>query len=151
MTGQLKGIALTTAVALVAAAFVVPGPERQGQSRFQICAGCHQAHGRGMPGVFPPLAGSEIATGAPEIPIRIVLHGLQGPLTVKGQRFNGTMPAWGQFSDADIAATLSYVRSQWGNAAATVTAVQVTAVRQATAGRNRAWTGAEIEALLRGQ
>jgi mono/diheme cytochrome c family protein len=104
-----------------------------------------------MPGVFPPLAGSEITAGAPEIPIRIVLHGVQGPLTVKGQRFNGTMPPWGQFSDADIAATLTYVRSQWGNAAAAVTAAQVTAVRQATAGRNRAWTGAEIEALLRGQ
>jgi hypothetical protein len=99
---------------------------------------------------FPPLAGSEIVAGSAEIPIRIVLHGLQGPLTVKGQRYNGTMPAWGQFSDADIAATLTYVRSQWGNAAAAVTAAQVAAVRQAPAGRNRAWTGAEIEALLRG-
>jgi mono/diheme cytochrome c family protein len=151
MTGQLKGIALIAAVALVAAAFVVPGPERQGQSRFPICAGCHQANGRGMPGTFPPLAGSEIAASAPEIPIRIVLHGLQGPLTVNGQRFNGTMPAWGQFSDADIAATLTYVRSQWGNSESAVTPAQVTAVRQATAGRSRAWTGAEIEALLRGQ
>ena len=151
MTGQLKGIAFSAAVALVAAAFVVSGPERQGQSRFPICAGCHQSNGRGMPGTFPPLAGSEIATGSPEIPVRIVLHGLQGPLTVRGQRFNGTMPAWGQFSDADIAATLTYVRSQWGNSASAVTPAQVTAVRQAAAGRNRAWTGAEIEALLRGR
>ena len=151
MTGQLKGIAFSAAVALVAAAFVVSGPERQGQSRFPICAGCHQSNGRGMPGTFPPLAGSEIATGSPEIPVRIVLHGLQGPLTVRGQRFNGTMPAWGQFSDADIATTLTYVRSQWGNSASAVTPAPVTAVRQATAGRTRAWTGAEIEALLRGQ
>ena len=150
MIVQLKGLALVTAVALVAAAFVSARPNTQGQSRFAVCAGCHQATGLGLPGAFPPLAGSEIATAAPEIPIRIVLLGLQGPLTVKGKRFNGTMPAWGSFSDADIAATLTYVRSQWGNGASAVTAPQVAAVRAALSGRTRPWTGAEIEAMRGG-
>jgi len=137
MIVQLKGPALVTAVALVAAAFVSARPETQGQSRFAVCAGFHQTTGLGLPGAFPPLAGSEIATAAPEIPIRIVLLGLQGPLTVKGQRFNGTMPAWGSFSDADIAATLTYVRSQWGNGASTVTAPQVAAGRRGARGAER--------------
>jgi mono/diheme cytochrome c family protein len=147
---QFKGFGLVAAVALVAAAFVSPPPDTQGQSRFAVCAGCHQATGQGLPGAFPPLAGSEFAIAAPEIPIRIVLLGVQGPLTVKGQRFNGTMPAWGSFSDADIAATLTYVRAQWGNAAPAVTAAQVAAVRAALSGRTRPWTGAEIEAMRSG-
>jgi mono/diheme cytochrome c family protein len=150
MIVQLKGLVLVTTVALVAAAFVSARPETQGQSRYAVCAGCHQANGQGLPGAFPPLAGSEIASAAPEIPIRIVLLGVQGPLTVKGQRFNGLMPAWGSFSDADIAATLTYVRSQWGNSAPAVTTQQVAVVRAALNGRTRPWTGAEIEAMRRG-
>ncbi len=122
----------------------------QGRSQYSTCSACHQANGAGLPGAVPPLAGSEIVTGAPEVPIRIVILGLQGPLTVKGQRFNGTMPAWGSFSDADIAATLTYVRSQWGNAAPAVTADQVAAVRRALAGRTRTLTGAEVEAMRSG-
>jgi len=147
MTATLRVLAIgaVVAVALPAAAWA-----QQGQSRYATCATCHQANGRGIPGAFPPLAGSEFATGAPEIPIRIVLLGLTGPLTVNGQRFNSTMPTWGSFSDADIAATLTYVRSQWGNAASAVTAAQVTAVRSALAGRTRPLTGAEVEAMRRG-
>ncbi len=122
----------------------------QGRSQYSVCAACHQANGRGMPGAYPPLAGSEFATAAPEIPIRIVILGLQGPLTVKGQRYNNTMPAWGSFSDADIAATLTYVRSQWGNAASAVTAEEVAAVRRALAGRTRTLTGPEVEAMKAG-
>ena len=131
----LVSVALTTSAAA------------QGQGKYSICSACHQANGRGMPGAFPPLAGSEIATAAPMVPIRIVLLGAQGPLMVNGQRFNGTMPAWGSLSDADIAATLTYVRSHWGNAASAVTAEQVAAERRAVAGRTRALNAAEIDSL----
>ena len=142
-------LSLAALLAVAATAVVARDAAAQGQGKYVICSGCHQPNGRGMPNAFPPLAGSEIATGAPEIPIRIVLLGAQGPLTVKGQRFNGTMPAWGSFSDAEIAATLTYVRSQWGNAASAVTAAQVAAERGALAGRTRPLTGAEIEEMLR--
>jgi mono/diheme cytochrome c family protein len=122
----------------------------QGQGKYATCSACHQPNGQGIPGAFPPLAGSEIATAAARVPIRIVLLGVTGPLTVKGQRFNGTMPPWASFSDADIAATLTYVRSQWGNAASAVTAAEVAAERRALAGRTRALTAAEIDALKPG-
>ncbi len=145
-----SGRGFVVAVALLAAASVSSVAQAQGTSRYAVCAGCHQNHGRGMPPAFPPLAGSEFVAAPHEIPARIVLLGLQGPMTVGGQRFNGTMPAWGSFSDADIAATLTYVRSQWGNSAAAVTPQQVAAVRAALAGRTRAWTGAEIEAMRSG-
>ncbi len=97
-----------------------------GQQAYQRCTVCHQATGQGVSGAFPPLAGSEWATAAnAALPIRIVLKGLQGAITVKGARYNGAMPAFGTgqpMNDADVAAVLTYVRSSWGNKASAVTA-----------------------------
>jgi mono/diheme cytochrome c family protein len=121
-------------------------PAAMPQGQYAVCQTCHQADGMGVVNAFPPLAGSEIATGPAERPIAIVLHGLQGPLTVHGTTFNGQMAAWGQFSDDDIAATLTYVRSSWGNAAPAVTAAEVAAVRSATSGRTTPWTWEELQA-----
>jgi mono/diheme cytochrome c family protein len=109
------------------------------------CAACHQATGQGLPGAFPPLAGSEFVLGEAERVVRIVLHGLSGPVTVKGQTFNGAMPAWAdQLSDAEIAAVLTYVRSSFGNAAPAVTSDVVAAQRTATASRATPWTAGEL-------
>ncbi len=114
----------------------------------EVCAVCHQQTGLGLEGAFPPLAGSEWITGRAEIPIAIVLHGLQGPITVKGKPYNGAMMAWGAaMSDDDIAGTLTYARSQWGNRAAAVTTAQVRAVRARFASRTTAWTAAELKAI----
>ncbi len=58
-----------------------------------------------LPGVFPPLVGSEWVTGPPETLVRIILNGLQGPIEVAGQTYNGAMPAWAQqLSGQEIAA-----------------------------------------------
>lgn len=117
-----------------------------GAQVFATCATCHQANGAGMANVYPPLAGSELLNGNPAIPIRIVLNGLQGPVTVKGQQYNSVMPGWGaQFSDAQIAAVLTYERSSFGNSSSPVTEQQVAAVRKATSSRTTAWTAAELE------
>ncbi len=114
----------------------------------EVCQVCHQATGVGLPGAFPPLAGSEWLNGRADIPIAIVLHGLQGPITVKGANFNGAMMAWGGvLNDDDLAATLTYARSQWGNKGAAVTAAQVRAVRAKYATRTTAWTAAELKAM----
>jgi mono/diheme cytochrome c family protein len=81
------------------------------------CTVCHQPNGMGKEGTAPPLAGSDWvqAAGGDRI-VRIVLNGLTGPISVKGQEWNLTMVPWrDNFSDDQIAAVLSYVRSQWGN------------------------------------
>jgi len=113
------------------------------------CAACHQAAGTGLAGVFPPLAGSSWVNGRDTTLIQIVLHGVQGPLTVNGASFNGVMPNFGtQLSDAEIAAVLTYVRGQWGNGGGPVSASQVAAQRTATASRSGAWNGdAELAKL----
>ncbi len=113
------------------------------------CAACHQANGAGLPGVFPPLAGSEWVTGQEKTLIAAVLHGIEGPLTVKGQSYNGAMPAFAsQVSDAELAALLTHIRSQWGNSAGPITAEVVAAVRSETAGQSGPYQGdAELSAL----
>lgn len=69
------------------------------------CAACHQASGEGLPGAFPALKGSKIATNNnPAEHIDIVLNGKKG------------MPAFGkQLSLAEIAAVVTYERNAWGN------------------------------------
>jgi mono/diheme cytochrome c family protein len=111
----------------------------------RICVTCHQADGKGLPGAFPPLVGSTVIVGNPDIPIKIVLHGLQGPVTVAGAQFNSVMAPWGgTLSDDEIAAVLTYERSNFGNSAGAVTAAQVAAVRSATASRTAAWTAKDL-------
>jgi mono/diheme cytochrome c family protein len=95
------------------------------------CSSCHQPNGQGVSGTFPPLAGNPVVTGDPTKVIRIVKYGLNGQIQVKGQTYNGMMPAWGQqLSNSDIAAVITYVRSSWGNSASAVTTSQVSAVSQ---------------------
>jgi mono/diheme cytochrome c family protein len=106
-----------------------------------LCSSCHQASGLGLPGVFPPLAGSEWVKAAPELSIKILLLGLGGSVTVKGQTYNGQMPSFKQLSDVEIAAVLTHVRSSWGNGANAVTADAVKSVREGLKDRTDAWKG----------
>jgi mono/diheme cytochrome c family protein len=111
------------------------------------CIACHQANGLGVPGAFPPLAGSEWVSGSEERLVRIVLHGLQGPIKVAGQDYNNVMaPLGGVLKDEQIANVLSYVRQTWGNNAPDVEPATVTRIRADTASHSGYWTA---EALLK--
>ena len=57
-----------------------------------VCQACHQADGKGLPGAFPPLAGSSGFYGTPEKHAGIIVHGLSGAITVQGTAWNGAMP-----------------------------------------------------------
>ncbi|MBP8778450.1 MAG: cytochrome c [Alicycliphilus sp.] len=81
------------------------------------CAACHQATGAGLPGVFPPLDGSEWVQGEPRVLANILLHGITGEITVKGNKYQGAMPAFPQLSDAELAGIASFIRSNWSNKA----------------------------------
>ncbi|RTG95689.1 c-type cytochrome [Thermus scotoductus] len=76
------------------------------------CQSCHQATGQGIPGAFPPLTHLDQvvqAKGGREYLIRVVLYGLQGPLTVQGKTYNGVMPPFRQLKDQEVADLLNYV------------------------------------------
>lgn len=108
------------------------------------CIACHQANGLGVPGQYPPLVASEWVTGSEERIIRIVLHGLNGPITVEGKEYNNVMAPLGSLKDDQIANVISYVRASWGNTAPEVSPETVARVRAETAGRNTFWTAAEL-------
>ena len=110
------------------------------------CQQCHQATGLGVPGQFPPLAGSEwVLAEGPNRIIRVVLNGFGGPVTVKGQPFNNNMFAFRDLlSDEEIAAVLTFVRSEWGNSASPVNPEQVKKIREATASRSMPWSETEL-------
>jgi mono/diheme cytochrome c family protein len=100
-----------------------------GKALYATCMACHQANGQGIPGAFPPLAESEWVNGPVENLIRIQLRGLMGPITVKGVEYNSMMPANATMSDEEVAAVLTYIRSNFGNTSGPVTADQVKALR----------------------
>lgn len=94
-----------------------------------VCAACHQANGQGLPGMFPPLAGSGAFYGDAQNMARIVVKGLSGEIVVQGQKYNAAMPPQGAHSDYDLAAVMTYVRHSWGNDDGIVLPSDVAAVR----------------------
>ncbi len=96
------------------------------------CAGCHQAGGRGMPNVFPPLAGNgAVVAPDPADVLKVVLLGVpqQG-------KYVPMPPFAAVLSDEQIAQVANYVRSSWGNAAsADVTPAMVARLRPAGAAK----------------
>ena len=110
----------------------------------RTCLACHQPTGKGLPPVFPSIAGTPIVVGNPKLPIKFILQGLMGPITIEGTTYNSMMPPVGGVSDQDIADVLTYVRQSFGNRGTIVTPAQVKAVRDATAGRTAPWNTAEL-------
>lgn len=111
------------------------------------CVACHQASGKGLPGVFPPLDASEWVLGDARVLANILLHGVDGEMTVAGSTYKGNMPAFKQLGDAELAALASHVRSQWSNKAAPIAAELFAQERKASP-RAKPFAGeAELKAL----
>ncbi len=125
-------------------------PRDRGKKIFAAnCQTCHQANGLGVPGQYPPLAGSEFTTGGSRRPAMIVLKGLQGPVTVKGQKFgSAVMQPWDKtLTDQKIADVLTYERSEWGNSASAVTGEQIAALRKELANHPESFTEPDLQGV----
>ena len=77
------------------------------------CVICHQSNGKGVPGMYPPLADSigsyvAIAEGRAYL-VHVVSFGLSGAISAHGQTYNGVMQSWAKFKDQDVADVLNYV------------------------------------------
>ncbi|MGB5346672.1 MAG: cytochrome c, partial [Woeseia sp.] len=111
----------------------------RGKAVYQTnCAACHQPTGMGLPGAFPPLAGSDYLQGDRNKVLGAALFGLSGPITVNGKDYNSVMPSMGYLSDDDLAAALSYVLSSWGNDYPAVSVAEVAALRASLGQQDRA-------------
>ncbi len=92
------------------------------------CFACHLANGEGLPGVFPPLAGSDYLKADKDRAIKVVIKGLSGPVTVNGKLYNNIMPPQ-EYTDEQAADVLTYVMNSWGNNYGNVSATDVKRVR----------------------
>ena len=118
-TAEVAGAAAATAAQIAS-----------GKAVYEIaCMACHQADGKGLPGAFPPLAGSDYLLDGKERAVGVVVNGLQGEVVVNGMTFNSVMPAMTQLSDQEIADALTYVLNAWGNSGGAVAPPQVAAER----------------------
>lgn len=101
-----------------------------GEKTYKIyCISCHQGDGKGDGSRFPPLNGSEWVIGDKKRLINVVLNGLTGSITVKGQSFDGVMPKHDFISDAEIAKVLTYIRLSFINNSSAVHEKEVADVR----------------------
>ena len=124
----------------------------RGQKIFEgraACLGCHGKQGQGVDGMAPPLVKSEWVNGDKEVLVKVLLHGLRGPISVNGVDYQlpMVMPGLGansSFSDQDNADIATYIHNNWGNTAGAVSAEEVMQVREKTANRKQPYTAEEL-------
>lgn len=130
---------------------IVLKPEEQkmfAKGRIQYlstCAGCHGSDGKGVSRFAPKLAGSEWVTGNETRLALIILHGLEGAITVAGKKYDApeilpVMPAHSTLDDPSITNILTYIRNEWGNNAGPLSRSLVGRTRHTTQGRVVPWT-----------
>jgi mono/diheme cytochrome c family protein/glucose/arabinose dehydrogenase len=118
----------------------------------ELCFSCHGDDGRGAEregsatAGAPPLAGSARVTGHRDHVIKVLLHGMTGP--INGTNYLDVMIPMGMQSDEWIASVGSYVRNSFGNRAPFITPDDVARVRAATKNRATSWTLAELNASI---
>ncbi|MBG7607115.1 MAG: c-type cytochrome [Verrucomicrobia bacterium] len=126
----------------------------RGKSLFHgeaACFGCHAPDGAGVLGLGPPLDESEWVTGKEEVFVKILLHGITGPLMVNGIKYEtpAEMPALyvnPTFTDEKIADIMTYTRNAWSNKADAVSADLIKKLRKETASQSgRPYTAADLK------
>jgi len=102
-----------------------PGPELY----LAYCAACHRDDGSGIGSIYPPLDRSDFLEDR-ERTIDAILNGLQGPITIDGKEYNGTMPPLPpMYDDETAAAVINYVVDRFGGGSWQTTAEEVAAKR----------------------
>jgi nitrite reductase (NO-forming) len=130
--GSMAPVA-AAAAATEAGTLTLEGQVKAGEALFAgTCSTCHQPDGKGLAGVFPPLAQSDWMTRPHAELAGIVLNGLTGPIKVNGQDYNSVMPPMSQLTDDEVANILTYTLNSWGNPGGQVTKEEVAKVRAST-------------------
>ena len=123
---------------IAAPAIAAPEPLPQGDPVMQAggplyvvnCAACHTTSGDGVAGIFPTLVKSPVVQADNTATLLdVVLNGGHAAATDANPTAPG-MPAFGwKLTDDQIAALLTYIRNEWGNAAGAVSSADVQRAR----------------------
>lgn len=123
------------------------------QKYLTSCAGCHASNGGGVNRMGPPLVGSEWVIGDERRLALILLHGIEGPISVNGKEYDvpeilPVMPSHSTMDDGSIAAILTYIRNEWGNQAGPISPRLVGGTRHTSQGRVYPWSADELNAHI---
>ena len=118
----------------------------QGENLYkQFCGACHGPDGKGVAGgAFPPLAGSEWLKGDGNRAAQILLHGLTGPIEVKGKTYNLMMPPQAALNNNQKVEVLNYIRIKWGNDNKPYTLADLEKAIKKSEKRTTPWTAKEL-------
>lgn len=94
------------------------------------CTSCHMENGQGIPGAFPPLAGSDYFATDISKAIDVMINGLEGELEVNGSSYFGVMEPV-SLSDQEIADVLNYIGNSWDDTLPILTSKKVSELKKA--------------------
>jgi mono/diheme cytochrome c family protein len=130
-----------------------PGVFAVGRQKYlNLCANCHGMQGEGMRRFAPPLKNSEWVTGEDYKLAMILLHGMEGPVTVDGKLYDTpdilpSMPSFTTLQNEDIAAIATYIRNSWGNSQSEISPGTIGRIRYRTQGKIQPWTASELDTV----
>lgn len=118
--GKLNVVVTLLGVLFMGTAFIQTKPVPQTMVRGKAlyvtyCMNCHMEDGKGMEGVYPPLAKSDFLKKPAKMLIENILKGQSGEIKVNGVLYNAIMPAQDYLQDEEIADILNYFTNAWGN------------------------------------
>lgn len=89
---------------------------KNGKSLYEdFCLRCHMPNGKGIEGVYPPLAKSDFLFKNIEESIKAIkFGGIDGEIIVNGVKYNSKMEKMGLYDD-EIADVMNYTLNSWGN------------------------------------
>ncbi|MFK8019758.1 MAG: PVC-type heme-binding CxxCH protein [Pseudomonadales bacterium] len=109
------------------------------------CSQCHLKDGQGLAGAYPSLAANERVQADAKTLIRILLHGVKGPIVANYQSYNSVMaPVGNRVDDQAIVDILNFIRLSWGNNGSTVVKATVAEMRAQYSDRRAPWTMVEL-------
>lgn len=100
--------------------------ERGEELYYEYCVTCHMAAGEGVPGAFPPLAGSDYLMSDVARAASVIKFGQQGEIVVNGTTYNNYMAPLG-LEDEEIADVMNFIMNSWGNSRDTMVTVEFVA------------------------
>lgn len=120
MRTGIKTVSILLMGSFLSLAFVQPFNLKQsieaGQKVYETsCMNCHMQDGKGLEGVFPPVAQSDFLKKSPNEIIDVLIKGQSGEIKVNGVTYNGVMPSVEYLSDKEISDVLNYIQNSWGN------------------------------------
>ncbi len=108
----------------------VPGELLAGKRVYDFyCRACHQDNGMGVPGMNPPLGGTDWVTGDKSRLIGVILNGLNEPIEIKGETYQNAMASHRHLTDQQISDVLTFIRRSFGNDENGVSTNEVASVR----------------------